>query len=96
MCFIYILVEVAGAVADLFVGLLRAMPALDNDEMLLVEACVKGDLDTVKRIVDRSPEKVKKNPVWIDQGLIVVLLSVCLYIGLSDCPSVSLSIQDLI
>ncbi|XP_045163299.2 E3 ubiquitin-protein ligase mib1-like isoform X1 [Mercenaria mercenaria] len=50
--------RVAGALADLFVGLLRGVPDDDSGDMSVVEAAAKGDIGRVKDIVRRSPDKV--------------------------------------
>lgn len=48
----------AGALADLFVGLLRTPPEDDGGETSIIEAAAKGDLDRVKAVISKHPEKV--------------------------------------
>ncbi|WAR13828.1 MIB2-like protein [Mya arenaria] len=51
--------RVADQLADLFVGLLKAVPdADDSGDMAVVEAASKGDLPRVKAAVDKDPRKV--------------------------------------
>lgn len=48
----------AGALADLFVGLLRNVPDNDGSDISVVEAASKGDIDRVRAVVERDPSKV--------------------------------------
>ena len=49
----------AGALADLFVGLLRAVPDADGgSDLVVVEAASKGDLDKLKIIIAKDASKV--------------------------------------
>lgn len=50
--------RVAGALADLFVGLLRGVPDDDGGDISVVEAAAKGDIARVKDIVRKNPDKV--------------------------------------
>ncbi|KAK3588344.1 hypothetical protein CHS0354_040103 [Potamilus streckersoni] len=49
---------VADALAQLFVDLLRGVPGTVPGEITLVQAAAKGDLETVKSILEKSPDKV--------------------------------------
>ncbi|KAL3862390.1 hypothetical protein ACJMK2_008359 [Sinanodonta woodiana] len=48
----------ANALAQLFVGFLRGDPGATQGEITLVQAAANGDLETVKAILGKSPDKV--------------------------------------
>lgn len=53
--------DVAEAIAQLYVDMLRGMPGHSEGAVSIVQAAGQGDLQAVKDWVKRNPDKVKHN-----------------------------------
>ena len=51
--------DVAEAIAQLYVDMLRGVPGHSQDVTSIVQAAGQGDLEAVKDIVKRNPQKVR-------------------------------------